>query len=443
MKFLSKQFFIVVMVLLIVAASASTWYAVTQSGRQLKDSLLGRVSSMSAFVDPSLIQALKGDETDLERPEYAELKKSLKSAVRLNADVRFVYLMAKDQDGVYFLADSTDPTSEDYSAPGDRYPEASPELIASFDRADEFIEGPASDSFGTWLSGLSPVYNAEGTVIAMLGMDIDYSVYEAQVTRAALVPIGIFLFLISLDFFGVYVRRQEQDAANLKAELVSIASHDLRSPLTGIEWAAKAIAENPQDENNAREMGIAVATTTTELRNTVNTILQMAVEGRGIDTGIHKEILSLKQLLTESADVFRLPAQSHKTKIILSTSVTDEISVFVDKEKFKRALSNLINNAVKYTRPDTEISIEYELKDNQHVIGIRDQGVGIPVADQEKVMAGYHRAANVARSGIEGTGLGIILTRKIIEAHGGTLTFESTENVGTCFYIHLPASEQA
>jgi signal transduction histidine kinase len=443
MKLLSKQFFLVVMGLLVVAATVSTWYAVTQAGRQLKESLLGRVSSMSAFVDPKLIQTLSGDPADLELPAYQELKKSLQSAVRLNPDVRFVYLMGKDQEGIYFVADSTDPESEDYSAPGDRYPEASAELLASFDTADEFIEGPAEDSFGTWLSGLSPVLDTDGNVIAMLGMDIDYSVYQAQVTRAALIPIGIFLFLISLDFFGVYVRRQEQDAANLKAELVSIASHDLRSPLTGIEWAAKSIAENPQDEQNAREMGVAVAATTTELRNTVNTILQMAVEGRGIDTGIHREMLSLKPLLMESADVFQLPAQSHKTKIVIAASVADETSVFVDKEKFKRALSNLINNAVKYTRPETEITIEYELKDNQHVIGIRDQGVGIPVADQQKVMAGYHRAANVARSGIEGTGLGIILTRKIIEAHGGTLSFESTENVGTCFYIHLPATEQA
>ena len=64
--------------------------------------------------------------------------------------------------------------------------------------------------------------------------------------------------------------------------------------------------------------------------------------------------------------------------------------------------------------------------------------MGIPEADQKKVLAGFQRAANAARSGVEGTGLGMILTKRIVEAHGGKLSFESIENQGSTFYIHLP-----
>jgi signal transduction histidine kinase len=443
MKFLTKQFLLVVMVILVVAAGVSTWYAASTTNTRLKDSLLGRVSSMSAFIDPNLVRALSGSEADLERAEYRDLKESLEAAVKLNRDVRFVYLMGRDEEGAFFLADSTHEDSEDYSAPGDPYPEATAELLASFDNPSDFVEGPSTDSFGTWLSGLSPVYDEDGRVLAVLGMDITYTSYQWELIKSAIIPLGLFVFLLSLDLFGLYVQRKEQAATDLKVELVSIASHDLRSPLTGIEWAAKSIAENPTDTKNAGEMGAAVAATTAELRNTVNTVLQLAIEGRGIDTGLNKEWINLRKLLTESADVFYLPAQSRQTSIVISDTVAEEIDVKVDRDKFRHALANLINNAVKYTRPNTQITISYKQEKECHIIKVSDEGMGIPKADQEKVMSGYHRAANAAKSGIEGTGLGIILTRRIIEAHGGSLSFESTENVGTSFYIHLPMGEKS
>lgn len=443
MKFLTKQFLLVVMAILVVAAAVSTWYAVSTTNTRLKDSLLGRVSSMSAFIDPDEVRALTGSESDLELAEYRDLKESLESAVKLNRDVRFVYLMGKDQEGAFFLVDSTEVDSEDYSAPGDRYPEASGELLASFDSPRDFVEGPSTDSFGTWLSGLSPVYDNDGKVIAVLGMDITYATYQWELIKSAIIPLGLFVFLMSLDLFGLYVQRKDQLATDLKVELVSIASHDLRSPLTGIEWAAKSIVESPEDIKNTREMSSAVAATTAELRNTVNTVLQLAIEGSGIDTGLNKEWINLRKLLTETADVFFLPAQSHQTRIVMSDTVSEEIDVYVDKDKFKHALANLINNAVKYTRPNTDVTISYRQEEECHIIEVADKGMGIPKADQAKVMSGYHRAANAAKSGIEGTGLGIILTRRIIEAHGGSLSFESTENVGTTFHIHLPIGKKA
>ena len=181
-----------------------------------------------------------------------------------------------------------------------------------------------------------------------------------------------------------------------------------------------------------------MAATVAELRNTVNTILQLAVEEKGIDTGLVREEILLRAMLEEVKTVFELPAESRNVQIVIDETVRNDVTLMVDKEKFKRALSNLVNNAVKYTNEGTQVIIGYAASPAGHSISVKDKGMGIPEADQKKVLAGFQRAANAARSGVEGTGLGMILTKRIVEAHGGKLSFESIENQESTFYIHLP-----
>lgn len=418
----------------------ATGYTVKSTDKRLKSSLVSRASSLAAFTEVDELQQVISSKS-IDNVEYQILEEHLIKTGDVNPDIRFIYYVARDAEGVYFIADSVDPADPGYSAPGDRYPDAPSEVWEVFDSGSDKIVGPYKDSYGNWISSFVPVKSSTGEIVAVLGMDIDSTNFRTELIRTALVPAGAFGTLLLLAVVGMWIQRKEQANYELKSELVSIASHDLRSPLTGIEWAAKSIADEPQDTQNSTEMGKAIAATTTELRNSVNTILQLAIEGRGIDSKLNKESTELRALLVEVADMFKLPAESHKTKLVIDDNLTSDTYLMLDKEKFKRALSNLISNAIKYTRPDTIISIEYKFEDGNHLIGVRDQGMGIPKADQDKVLAGHHRAANVVRSGIEGTGIGVLLTKHIIEAHGGKLTFESTENVGTVFCIAIPAAQ--
>jgi signal transduction histidine kinase len=439
MKQLGRYFFPAVFTFLILIGAVVTYFSVRTTGEQLRASLKGRASSVSAFIDTKEIGKLSASASDINRPEYQDLKRRMVEAAGVNHDVRYVYLMGRDAKGVFFYGDSVDPklTSE-YSAPGDRYNEASPKLKAMFDNGSELVEGPTKDSFGTWLSGLSPVKDSNGKVVAVFGMDVAYANYRNGLIKSASIPIGVVALLSTMMWFGAYVRRREQVSFTLKAELVSIASHDLRSPLTGIEWAVNAIAEDTEPSSQPNQLARAVGAAVVELRNTVNTILQLAVEEKGIDTGLNCEDLSLRTMVEEVVTVFALPAEARNVKLVVDESLSPDVKVSVDKDKFKRALSNLINNAVKYTKANTTVTINYKKTATDHVLGVKDEGIGVPEADKAKILEGFHRAANAARSGIEGTGLGMILARRIIEAHGGTLTFDSTENVGTTFYLSLP-----
>lgn len=439
-----RYFFSILFIVLIIAGVIAAYFSIRTTSQQFKSSLLGRAASISAFVESEEIDVISKQPSNTESVAYKDLKSRIVQAAHVNTDVRYVYIMGRDDEGVFFFGDSVEPKDEaNYSPPGARYDEASPELKAIFDNGEDLIEGPSKDSFGTWISGITPVLNQNGKVTAVVGIDIPYSKYQEEIIKNAVVPVAATSTLLIITWFGMRSRRRQQASFDLKAELVSIASHDLRSPLSGIEWAVKEVAENTPPKSQNNKLALAVAATVAELRSTVNTILQLAVEEKGIDTGLVREELLLRPLVEEVRTVFSLPAEAREVDIIVEDSVWNDVTIYVDKEKFKRALSNLVNNAVKYTNEGTRITVGYTMSPTEHVISVKDEGMGIPEADQKKVLAGFHRAANAARSGIEGTGLGMILTKRIIEAHGGELSFDSTENKGSTFYIHLPKSPVA
>ncbi len=110
----------------------------------------------------------------------------------------------------------------------------------------------------------------------------------------------------------------------------------------------------------------------------------------------------------------------------------------MDEEKIKLAINNLLNNAIRYTPPGgrVKIGLSYGIKE----IGFRiqDSGVGIPKNQQKRVFSRFFRGSNITKMKTEGTGLGLFITKNIIESHRGKIWFESEENKGTTFYFTLP-----
>lgn len=145
-------------------------YAVNNERRHL----LALTATATAALDADSIALLTGTPSDLGTRNYEDLRRQLISMKHTDKDIRFVYVMAMKGHDVVFLLDAEDPTSEDYSAPGDIYESASPELRNVFRDAAMFIEGPLKDSWGTWISGIAPIICPQtGKVIAILGMDLD------------------------------------------------------------------------------------------------------------------------------------------------------------------------------------------------------------------------------------------------------------------------------
>jgi signal transduction histidine kinase len=128
---------------------------------------------------------------------------------------------------------------------------------------------------------------------------------------------------------------------------------------------------------------------------------------------------------------------------ILLTKPEELPKVKVDVEKIKLAISNLIENAIEYTEPGGEVTISLKSDKKEIEFSIQDTGIGIPEDQQQRVFSRFFRATNAVKMETEGTGLGLYITKNIIEAHKGRIWFQSKEGEGSTFYFTLPLGKES
>ena len=162
-------------------------------------------ASAQAFansLDVSQVKALTGQPADESTPAFKALVTQLIAMRTAHAEVRFNYLMGWNGSAVVFLLDSTDPAASDYSPPGQVYEEATPELVRCLTIGEPFVEGPVTDRWGTWVSGLAPVKDpSSGQVIAVMGMDVDATRWNFTLGVARLLAYLIIGLLLGVVVF--------------------------------------------------------------------------------------------------------------------------------------------------------------------------------------------------------------------------------------------------
>jgi PAS domain S-box-containing protein len=192
-------------VLLLILAAG--WLAADRAGRvsdqALRRHLLDRARIAASGVTSADLAWFTGQESDTAAVDYRALRARLVGMCEAQSDIRFIYIMVRDADGVRFVMDSepvrfTDP-EEPLSLPGEVYEESTPEFLASFENGKPFVEGPVSDRWGVWVSALSPLHEAKtGAVTAVFGMDVAADLWGREVARQRLAPLALCLFLALL-----------------------------------------------------------------------------------------------------------------------------------------------------------------------------------------------------------------------------------------------------
>jgi len=229
-----KYLYLLATIIFVLGMAASIYVFFTVKSAE-EGSLLKRTNTIAQLINIESIKKLSGLESDLQNSDYLSLKRSLQKALKANPDIRFIYLMGRRENNIFFFVDSESPDSPDYSPPGQDYPEASAKCRAVFDGDKGIIEGISTDRWGTWISALVPIINPEQTdTLAVLGMDIGA---WGQIQRMVIFSLPVFLitvFLLALLFVYISIRKKEIRRINQKSELVSMAAHEIRAPLTGI-----------------------------------------------------------------------------------------------------------------------------------------------------------------------------------------------------------------
>ncbi len=231
---------------------------------------------------------------------------------------------------------------------------------------------------------------------------------------------------------------QRTDA--LRAALLSSVSHDLRTPLASIKASASSLLQEDVQWNDEerRSFALAIEREADRLNRLVANLLDMSrIEGGAlkpekewypIDELIHDVLGHLQPMLQNRAVIAHLP--------------DDLPPVELDYLEIDQVLTNLIENAVRYTPSESPIEIRAQIDGDQMVISVADRGPGIPPADLERVFDKFYRVLGPLSKGTPGSGLGLAVSKGLVEAHGGHIWAENREGGGAIFHFTLPIGKE-
>ncbi|TSC99271.1 MAG: multi-sensor signal transduction histidine kinase [Parcubacteria group bacterium Greene0714_4] len=301
---------------------------------------------------------------------------------------------------------------------------------------------------GFYLTELTKLFNVD------LGTELD------KILSTSISPMVILSNVVLRDFFYfIYCFQICDDAKNViggaillqditkskaiereKSEFMSMASHQLRTPLGSMRWNLELLEEDirslPEISQkrfyeayigNRRAIWLVA-----DLLN-VSRIEQGKAEGEPQLT----DLVSIIRNITEE-----MASEAESRKIALEFKLINEAipKIVIDPAQFRDVIENLLSNALKYTKSGGRITIMLDHTNGYVEITVADTGIGIPAADQYKIFSKFFRSKNAVRIYTESSGLGLFIVRSYVEKWGGTIRFESTEGQGTTFYVTIPVT---
>ncbi|WP_232509558.1 hybrid sensor histidine kinase/response regulator [Parageobacillus thermoglucosidasius] len=232
----------------------------------------------------------------------------------------------------------------------------------------------------------------------------------------------------------IHAKERSEKANRAKLELISQMSHELRTPLNGILGFAQLLEMDDSLNSQQQEFVQAILNGARHLLNLVNEMLDIA----RIETGeiqLAYDVIKLDSVIDESVRLIQPFAGKRNIKIVNQTKL-DEYYVYTDSTRFRQILLNLLDNAVKYNRDNGTVMITSGSEGGNICIHIKDNGIGIPKKEYEKIFEPFYR---IKGTEVDGTGMGLALVKQLIQLMGGTIGVESELGAGSDFWFSLPA----
>jgi PAS domain S-box-containing protein len=280
-------------------------------------------------------------------------------------------------------------------------------FLASEEIRDEELEMRRADGSNVWISlSVRPTRDKEGRVVASRSVVVD-------ITER---------------------KRLEQ----LKDEFIGLVSHELRSPLTVITGAVNtALTEGERlSPEETRQLLKDAAVESEVLSHLLGNLLDLhRIQANRLS--LHAEAISVRKVIQDTVEEMKRHSSVYQFVVDLPKKLP---SVYADELRLERILYNLLDNAVKFSPRGGEIRVSVRQQEEHLVIGVSDQGIGISPTDQAKLFEPFQRLEDSRPDGVGGVGLGLLVCRRLVEAHGGRIWVESELGRGSTFFFTIPFS---
>ena len=256
-----------------------------------------------------------------------------------------------------------------------------------------------------------------------------------------MVPSMIFTFVLIVTFiFTIVVIFRQKRYSEIKNDFINNMTHELKTPIASISLASQMLNDEsvPKNEMMMKHLGTVINDETKRLRFLVEKVLQMSMFDRKKAVFKKKE-LDLTEMVETVANSFTLRVEHTGGKIYTDIGAVDS-TIYVDEMHFQNVINNLLDNAVKYRRPDQPIDIYMKTwNDKEHVcLSIKDTGMGIKKENLKKVFDKFYRVHTGNVHDVKGFGLGLAYVKNIVDLHNGEIKVDSEYGKGTKFTIKLP-----
>lgn len=315
------------------------------------------------------------------------------------------------------------------------------EIVGAFSREDRF-----------WLVAM-PIKGSSGQKEALFTMKLSSKIIDdlTSENRTASIYLLIVTIIIVIIFLAVsaglwdyaILYRKMREVDNMKDEFISIASHELRTPVTLIKGYLSMVLEGAfgKIENKEIEKGINMASRATKrLEMLVEDLLEVSRLEQG-RFQINNAKIDMGPIVEEIMAQFKVQADEKKLALEYLASEEKMPQVLADPDRLKQVLVNLIGNAIKYTEKGS-VKVSLGFKNQMLELKIVDTGIGMSAEDQQRLFQKFYRVQNEKTSKIIGTGLGLWITKQIVELMKGKISIESMEGVGTQTVVRFNPAEK-
>ncbi|MBP3774618.1 MAG: HAMP domain-containing histidine kinase [Bacteroidaceae bacterium] len=260
-----------------------------------------------------------------------------------------------------------------------------------------------------------------------------------------LVPSIIFTMILLITFiFAIFISFRQKKLSEMKNDFVNNMTHELKTPVSSISLAVQMLLDPnmPKSEKTTRHLSSIIADETKRLRMLIDVVLQTSVfEGRKIRFN-EKEVM-VNKLVREVSDTFSLKVKNAGGSLTTDFQAVED-EVMADEMHLTNVLFNIMDNAIKYRRPDVDFRLHVRTWNNSNgiCISIEDNGIGIKHENLKKIFEKFYRVHTGNVHNVKGFGLGLAYVKNVIDLHNGKIHAESEVGKGTKFIINLPTIKE-